>query len=68
MRNPERIDEYCNQLAELWGKVPDWRFGQLMMNMLSEFQTEHSPSYLFNVEDEQLFQYMKKWIKNNCDD
>ena len=26
MRSPERIDKFCNELAELWKKVPDWRF------------------------------------------
>lgn len=33
MRDPERIDEFCKVLAEAWHKVPDWRFGQLFMNI-----------------------------------
>lgn len=36
MRKPERIDEFCKRLAEIWkDKCPDWRFGQLMVNVLN---------------------------------
>ena len=40
MRNPNRIDEFCTRLAACWHKVPDWRFGQLISNVLSEYQAE----------------------------
>ena len=34
MRNPDRIYEFCNELAKLWhDNVPDWRFGQLICNV-----------------------------------
>lgn len=33
MRDPERIDPFLEKFAELWKKVPDWRFGQLIMNL-----------------------------------
>ena len=36
MRNPDRIDIFCNELAKQWHKVDDWRFGQLIINFLSE--------------------------------
>ena len=36
MRDPKRIDKFCNQLADIWKKVPDWRFGQLMYNFICE--------------------------------
>ena len=32
MRDINRIDKFCNDFAELWKKVPDWRFGQLICN------------------------------------
>lgn len=35
MRDPERIEPFMNELQELWEMVPDWRFGQLIMNWLS---------------------------------
>ena len=31
MRDPDRIDAFCKELAKIWkSKVPDWRFGQLV--------------------------------------
>lgn len=33
MRDPNRIDEFCETLREAWHKVPDWRFGQLVSNL-----------------------------------
>lgn len=36
MRNPDRIDLFCTEMAKIWKEeVPDWRFGQLMINFLS---------------------------------
>lgn len=33
MRDPKRIDKFCNELAAIWkSNAPDWRFGQLMSN------------------------------------
>ena len=38
MRDPKRIDDFCNKFAEMWKKeVPDWRFGQLICNMFGNF-------------------------------
>ena len=34
MRDPNRIPEFCNEIAEIWQRnVPDWRFGQLWYNV-----------------------------------
>ena len=34
MRNPDRIDDFCKELAQIWkSNVPDWRFGQLICNV-----------------------------------
>ncbi len=34
MRDPNRIDEFMDELKKLWKKCPDWRFGQLVVNAL----------------------------------
>lgn len=34
MRDPERIAPFLNKLGELWRCYPDWRFGQLVWNLL----------------------------------
>lgn len=51
MRDPNRIDEFCAELAAVWHKVPDWRFGQLVANVLGV-----DPFY---VEDEDAMTLLK---------
>lgn len=34
MRDVNRINDFCNRLAAVWSQVPDWRFGQLVSNIL----------------------------------
>jgi uncharacterized protein YihD (DUF1040 family) len=33
MRDPERIDRIVALLADLWHREPDWRLGQLVVNV-----------------------------------
>ena len=67
MRDPNRIDEFCKALAELWHKVPDWRFGQLMCNVISEVSgaTKMAPFY---IEDDVMLREMKNYFKENDDE
>ena len=59
MRNPERIDKFCNELAKIWKeKCPDSRFGQLMVNVLNSFEKDP----FFYEEDETLKEF-KKFFK-----
>ena len=46
----ERIDNFCNKLKEYWKEVPDWRFGQLIINVLGTCQRDP----FFYEEDEML--------------
>lgn len=52
MRNPERIDKFCDELKLLWHKAPDWRFGQLMSNALGAVykRTNCDPFYMEDTE------------------
>ena len=67
MRDPNRIDEFCDELKELWHKVPDLRFGQLMSNVLGAVYTKtgHDPFY---IEDTEMLSSLKKilneWAPN----
>ena len=56
MRNPNRIPEFCNKLSDIWSKIPDWRFGQLMINL---FNTIGDPFYL---EDDKLIQKIEEIV------
>ena len=61
MRDPKRIDEFCNQLALLWHKVPDWRFGQFISNVLGAYVAETKRDIFFPENDE-IMQYMKEYF------
>lgn len=38
MRDPERLDAFYDRIKELHKKkIPDWRFGQLIINFLSAY-------------------------------
>lgn len=52
MRDPKRIDEFCDLLKELWKRVPDWRFRQLISNLGR--QLEWTPGGFFYAEDEEF--------------
>lgn len=57
MRNANRIDSFCDELKEIWKKVPDWRFFQLMNN----FQ-RYIGSDGFYLEEDKALQYLKEFI------
>jgi hypothetical protein len=50
MRDINRIDNFCNELAKYWKQVPDLRFGQLIINIFGS--CEKDP--WFYEEDEML--------------
>lgn len=61
MRDPKRIPEYCDKLAWIWSQVPDWRFGQLMSNMLGAYVGETGRDIFF-PEDDELFEFFGKFM------
>ena len=62
MRDPKRIDEFCDLLKELWKRVPDWRFGQLISNLGRQFRSdfEWTPGALFYMEDEEFMNELSR--------
>lgn len=59
MRNPKRIDEFCDALKEMWHRAPDWRFGQLMSNFLGEVYTKSGKDIWF-IEEPEMLEYVKE--------
>ena len=55
MRDPKRIDDFCRRLAVCWHQVPDWRFGQLIVNLFSAYGKDP-----FFPEDEELIRFFEK--------
>ena len=64
MRDPDRIQGFCDKLARIWGQVPDWRFGQLMSNMLGAFVCETGRD-IFYPEDDEMLAFFEKYIAEN---
>ncbi len=61
MRDPKRIRKFCNQLADIWeSQCPDWRFGQLVNNVMSSGELAKLVSYY--VEDDEMMDYFKKYF------
>lgn len=64
MRDPKRIDNFCNELKAIWHCVPDYRFGQLMSNMLSAYMAETKRD-IFYVEDEEMMRFFREYVMKN---
>lgn len=60
MRDINRIDKFCQRLAKVWKKVPDWRFGQLITNVFGTL--ENDP---FFPEDDEIIETFEKFFTNN---
>ena len=64
MRDPKRIRKFCDRLATAWERVPDWRFGQLISNVLGEYVAETQKDIFF-PEDEELISFFEKYLDVN---
>lgn len=67
MRDINRLDKFYNELCEIHKKhFPMWRFGQLIMNVLADWQARTGRDIFFPEEDEmiQIFEdYVKETVK-----
>ncbi len=65
MREKERIMPFMYDLAKIWEEnCPDWRFGQLMINVLSSFDRDP----FFIEEDEMLDRFKKFFNRKDADE
>lgn len=63
MRDKERIHAFCNELADIWAKnAPDWRFGQLMMNVLGEMQAGGRDPFF--PEEKEMMEFFRKFFSS----
>ena len=58
MRDINRIDNFCNELAKYWKKVPDWRFGQFIMNIFGTCDKDP-----FFYEEEEMLELFKNFFE-----
>lgn len=60
MRDPNRIDDFCDRLKTVWHTVPDWRFGQLMVNLLWDEKAPWSDPFF--PEDDKMIEYLEGYF------
>lgn len=60
MRDINRIDKFCNELAEVWKiyECYDWRFLQLISNVFCEQNKD-----IFFIEDDEAMSIIKNYFK-----
>lgn len=59
MRKKERIKEFLTELGNIWEEnYPDWRFGQLIVNVFSELEKDP-----FFYEEDEMLEEFKRWGK-----
>lgn len=63
MRDPNRIDEFCARLAAAWKKIPDWRFGQFMCNVLGDMSASGRDPFF--PEEDEMIAYIEKYISTS---
>lgn len=60
-RDPKRIKPFLDKLGTIWEEnCPDWRFGQLMMNVLNSM--ENDP---FFPEEDEMIKFFEDYFKDN---
>ena len=60
MRNPERIDKVLSVIRTCWLLVPDWRFGQLIFNVLNLRHIDP-----FFLEEDDIIKAFNEYFKLN---
>jgi len=63
LRDPNRIYKFCGRLAKAWSMLPDWRFGQLMMNALGEMA--HGGRDPFFPEEDEMIEFLEKFCEGS---
>lgn len=67
MRDINRIDKFCTELANVWKKCcPDWRFGQLMCNVLGQMGANGRDPFF--PEEKEMMNYFRNFFGLDVDD
>ena len=61
-RDVNRIQPFCDRLAKAWEKLPDLRFGQLMVNLMRDYEAEHGCD-IFYLEEDEMIQIIERYCE-----
>lgn len=68
MRDINRLDKFYDELKEIHKKnFPDWRFGQMIVNVLADWQAKTKRDIFFPEEDE-MIQIFRDYVNEERDD
>ncbi len=62
MRSPERIPIVLGHIQQVWQQHPDWRLGQLIVNL-----SERVGKDMWNIEEDELISAVEKHLAS-CPD
>lgn len=68
MRDINRLDKFYNELCEIHKKhFPMWRFGQMIVNVLADWQAKTKRDIFFPEEDE-MIQIFRDYVNKERED
>jgi predicted Rdx family selenoprotein len=68
MRDISRLDKFYDELKEIHKKnFPDWRFGQMIVNVLADWQAKTKRDIFFPEEDE-MIQIFRDYVSKERED
>ena len=67
MRDINRLYDFYNKLREIHKKVPDWRFGQFILNFMSWYYNRYHID-IFYVEETEILSAIEEFINEILED
>ena len=61
MRDINRLDNFYDELKRIHKYVPDWRFGQFMINFMSWYYNQYKRD-CFYIEEDEMIKYIEEFI------
>ena len=61
MRDINRLDNFYDALKEFHKYVPDWRFGQFIMNFMGWYYTKYKRD-CFYIEEDKMIKYIEEFV------
>lgn len=61
MRDINRLDNFYEKLKEIHKQLPDWRFGQFIMNFIGWYYEKYGRD-CFYIEESEMIKYIEKFV------
>lgn len=62
MRNINRLDDFYKKLSNIHKNVPDWRFGQFILNFISWYYNKYKRD-IFYIEEDKMLKLFEEFIE-----